>query len=266
MAAETMPVLALPEGSEEIIDFGKAYKGKTRAWVYQNAASWVEWAAKQKQPGMPKLHAFSLWCRQAIRTCGLPRLEVVLPQEEDEKEEELEENLLPEGAQIILKFGQHRGKTREYVFRHDRDYCRKYAALRSGRTREENLFHGWCRVAMARHAHLPVLPLPSPAVTRKRKREDTKSDIKEKLLPEPIVGEPSVKEDSNERACRICLDRAVNTVCLPCSHSYLCVTCSLRLFAPLLVHNQKAEGDIAEKLACSMCKQLVQKVQRVYYC
>jgi len=45
--------------------------------------------------------------------------------------------------------------------------------------------------------------------------------------PKPYPDEPSVSEGSD--LCKICQDKSIKTVVLPCGHCYMCVSCSIKL-------------------------------------
>ena len=59
-----------------------------------------------------------------------------------------------------------------------------------------------------------------------------------------------VDEEENENICKICFDKKINTVILPCAHVVVCLECS--------------QGFTGTTNECPICRSQIDKVIKTY--
>lgn len=83
-------------------------------------------------------------------------------------------------------------------------------------------------------------------------RRPARKRQKRSVVPDEWTEEPAEKT-SEEKACCICLTRAVRAICLPCGHLCVCVACSRQL-----------SDTAAEDFKCPMCRAALQSIVRAF--
>lgn len=86
------------------------------------------------------------------------------------------------------------------------------------------------------------------------------------IIDEIIINKQSQeKKESEKQLCCICQDNIIDTIFTPCGHFISCATC-----AEILMTNQKKydsdsdESDYEDDVECPICKQYIEKTQKVY--
>jgi len=98
-----------------------------------------------------------------------------------------------------------------------------------------------------------LLNTHNPEPPRTRRTAMSESQLK-RLRADQVEAPQETKRSKEDNTCKICLEHAQDTACIPCGHVCMCIKCAVE------IKERDALGD------CPMCRVEIKDLQRITLC